>query len=180
MTEREFWEIIQSTDSAEYESRIRALRNTLDGLPPDEIVAFDRQLWALIDRAYDWDLWGAAYCANGGCGDDMFDYFRAWLVSCGERVYSAVTARPDELVNYLPDDFDELDFEAILYVTCEAYENKTGTEFSAPSRDRQPSPRGEEWDFDDDAEVRKRLPRLYARIEADEGPAEKRPWWHFW
>jgi len=42
-------------------------------------VAFRRYL----NKAYTWDLWGAAYLINGGCSDDGFEYFRRWLVSRG-------------------------------------------------------------------------------------------------
>ena len=39
-----------------------------------------------MDDSYRWDLWGAAYLANGGCSDDGFDYFRGWLIGQGRKV----------------------------------------------------------------------------------------------
>ena len=183
MKEDSFWEFVDEArkeSGGDEERFLEVLERGLMALPPNAIEGFRERLDDVLARAYRWDLWAAAHIINGGASDDSFQYFRAWLVSRGERVYSAVTARPDELVDYLPEDFDELDFEAILSVAWEVYENKTGSELPASDRERPPSPSGEEWDFDDDAEVRKRLPRLYARMEADDGTADQKPWWRFW
>ncbi|WP_449342020.1 DUF4240 domain-containing protein [Streptomyces aurantiogriseus] len=38
------------------------------------------------DRAYTWDLWGAAWVLLDGASDDAFDFFRCWLIGQGREV----------------------------------------------------------------------------------------------
>jgi Protein of unknown function (DUF4240) len=63
-------------------------------LPPFEVQ--HRQAFA---DSYDWGLWGAAYVIDGGCSDDGFDYFRAYLISRGRAVFEAAMADPDSLAD---------------------------------------------------------------------------------
>ena len=50
-----------------------------------------------MNESYRWDLWSAAYLANGGCSGDGFDYFRGWLIGQGRTAYETVLADPDAL-----------------------------------------------------------------------------------
>jgi hypothetical protein len=40
-------------------------------------------------------LWAAAYVINGGCSDDGFDYFRAWLMLQGQGTFGQAVADLD-------------------------------------------------------------------------------------
>jgi hypothetical protein len=53
----------------------------------------------------------------------------------------------------------------MLYVTINAYYTHAEDELPDDSHIRQPAePLGEQWDFEDDDEVRRRLPRTWARM----------------
>jgi Protein of unknown function (DUF4240) len=95
MTNEAFWSIIE--DAVQYsggrpELFLASTTSSLGALAPDEVIGFQRVQDYHLRRSYSWDLWGAAYILLGGCGDDMFDYFRAWLVSQGRAVFEAAIA----------------------------------------------------------------------------------------
>ena len=56
-----------------------------------DFAAIRRQL---DERAYTWDLWGAAYVIEDGCSDDCFRDFRAYLISLGPHALRGRAARP--------------------------------------------------------------------------------------
>lgn len=79
-----FWRLIETSHTearGDIEQQIARLTAAVAALEPDEIVAFDRLFRAQMNRAYRWDLWAAASIINGGCSDDGFEYFRAWLIA---------------------------------------------------------------------------------------------------
>jgi hypothetical protein len=140
-------------------------------------MEFDRIFGEVVNRAYDWNLWGAAYLIEGGCSDDGFEYFRRWLISMGREVYEAALRDPESLADVAGQpgiEFDDLgtEFEEFGYVAYEVYEEKTGRELvddiqplSSPgpsARSREPAGYG--WDFDDEDEVRRRFPKLMAKF----------------
>ncbi len=105
--------------------------------------------------AYRWDLWAAAYIINGGCSDDGFEYFRAWLIAQGERVFHDALADPETLVDRAEPDADA---EGMLYAAAAAYESRVGARL--PRGVAPPSnPAGEPWSEED-------LPRMYPRLWA--------------
>ncbi|MEZ5774586.1 MAG: DUF4240 domain-containing protein [Hyphomicrobiaceae bacterium] len=94
-----FWSLVGASlaaDDGEY-GQLEALQSALRELSLEEIVGFEMTFRRLLNEAYTWDLWGAAYVANGGCSDDGFEYFRRWLISRGRAVYEAALADPDSL-----------------------------------------------------------------------------------
>jgi hypothetical protein len=109
-------------------------------------------------EAYDWGLWGAAYVIAGGCGDDSFDYSRAYLISLGRRVYEVAPADPDSLA-----DVEVLDgdwWEDWMSPTMSVVKSRTGEpDHVASERHSMPwaVPSGEDWDEDEEAA---RFPRL--------------------
>jgi hypothetical protein len=110
--------------------------------------------------AYTVDLWGAAYLINGGASDDGFYYFRCWLIGMGRDVYEAAVANPDSLADAVDPGTDA---EAGIYAAAhQAWMAVTGRPDTDPYPARNESAvlRGEDWDFHDDDEVRRRLPRL--------------------
>jgi hypothetical protein len=109
-----FWSIIESGGPKAREDPERQLitiRKRLNELPPAELEEFHRLFNQKIADAYTWDLWGAAYVINGGCSDDGFAYFRAWLISRGQAVYSAALHNPDSLANLVNPERDDYEFE---------------------------------------------------------------------
>jgi hypothetical protein len=162
-----FWTLIdRSAATKDQEAQLTALRALLDTLTPDQIVGFQTQFDAAMARANSWDLWGAAYLANGGASDDGFAYFRSWLISKGERAFETVAARPDALAGLLPaDEGDELEFEAIAYAAGDAWAAKTGRNASEMPRSEvvQAEPSGTPFSEDPDALAR-RYPQLWKRV----------------
>jgi hypothetical protein len=110
--------------------------------------------------AYTWDLWGAAYLINGGCSDDGFAYFRAWLISRGQDVYSAALQNPDSLASVVDPDRDDYEFEDLWGIAQEVYEDTTDEQMPEVDSTWPAEPKGERWDFNDDEQISRRLPRL--------------------
>jgi hypothetical protein len=163
-TER-FWSIVEAGGreaQEDPERQLEAVRRALGDLPPDELIAFHRLFNRAMDGAYSWDLWGAAYLSNGGCSDDGFAYFRSWLISRGRAVYEAAARDPDSLAGLVDPDRDDYEFEDLWGLALEVYEERTGEEPPAFEGGGGIEPAGERWDFDDDEEVSRRLPRLAA------------------
>ncbi|MFH7813460.1 DUF4240 domain-containing protein, partial [Acetobacter lovaniensis] len=71
------------------------------------------------------DLWAVAYAARGGCGDDAFDYFCAWLVHQGRDTYEAAMANPVQWALQFPFD-DDPQCEDVLSVAANAWRTRTG------------------------------------------------------
>jgi len=144
-------------------------------LTADEVLAFGGVRDELVDEAYRWPLWGAAYLVEGGCGDDAFLDFRDGLVLAGRASFERATADPDSLADHpavvamAQGASAWLGYESLSTLVADAWSRVTGQgraaydaacEAASARRDPAPEPAGEAWDFDDDAENRRRLPRL--------------------
>lgn len=170
MTADEFWDHIRATRRRDPEEHVERLVARLAKLPADEISAFGRVWYERLAAAYTNRLWGAAYLINGGCSDDGFEYFRNWLMLQGRRVYEAALADPDTLADVVWEP-DEAEHEC--YPAQDAYARATGADINATyaalgklAPDRE-ADLGESWDFDDEVEMKRRYPRLFARCYPD-------------
>ncbi|GGT55535.1 hypothetical protein GCM10010271_69250 [Streptomyces kurssanovii] len=170
MDETEFWEIIDSTREAaegDPEEHAELLVERLLQLDPDSVLDFARHFEARYNRAYHWDLWGAAAVLLDGASDDAFDYFRCWLIGQGRETFESAVHEPDALAELL-DDFDEDvdgDGEELGYAADEAYEQLTGADapdLGIPVQSTEPA--GTPFDLDDDAVLAERFPRLWERF----------------
>jgi hypothetical protein len=163
MDEARFWAIIEAGGRralADPKRQLAAVSKRLGKLSPEEVREFHRLFNKKLADAYTWDLWGAAYLINGGCSDDGFHYFRAWLISRGRAVYEAAVANPDSLAGLTDPERDDYEFEDLWSVTQYVYKALTGEEMP-PVEFRWPAkPRGRRWDFDNDVQVSRRLPGL--------------------
>ncbi len=155
-----FWSYIETTIASP--DQVSALGVELEQLNKGDLIAFAADYQRVLDQAYHWDLWGAAYVINGGCSDDGFDYFCDWLISRGRSAYEAALATPDALVDTLvagqAKPF-EVDFEDFRYVVYQVFLEKFGSEmpdFSMPSRE---NPTGTPFQEDEDS-LAERYPRL--------------------
>lgn len=93
--------------------------------------------------------------ANGGMSDDSFEYFRTWIVMQGPKVFESVAKDPDSLAKFE----SVANFEGPQYAAGDVYKELTGDYQPIVSKSPEGS-LGEEWDFDDDDEMRTRYPRL--------------------
>src|SRR5258708_24335733 len=103
MNEERFWTIIQrSLDKGADHSDRQAenLTTELQPLSSEEIESFGHIHEQLRQRAFTWDLWGAAYIIGGGCSDDEFWWFLGWLVSRGRNWFERALADPNDLADY--------------------------------------------------------------------------------
>ena len=176
MDEDEFWAVAgrpaDEHPGADPEWWAAEVAADLARRPPADIVAFDEHLWAALRRSYRWDLWGAAYLIRGGCSDDGFDYFRGWLIARGRVVFEAALADPDSLAGLCTGEEDPRvpNFECggMLSVAYRTYRERTGEEIPDPPNAVDAPPElGDDWDFDDPAEMRRRLPKLWAKFGED-------------
>jgi len=156
---------LSAHDPRDADSVAAAAVALLSAYPPEEIKAHAQPLWDLMAVSYRQDLWAAAYLINGGASDDGFDYFRGWLIAQGRETFERAVDDPDSLADLreviaTAETHEELESEAVLSIVWTAYRRATGANLpSGAFRIRYPD-LGEGWDFDDDAEMYDRLPRL--------------------
>ena len=132
---------------------------------PEEIVAWGRHLDKVMAASGKEDLWAAAYLINGGCSEDGFDNFRGWLIANGREVVARAVREPDTLaelpsVRAAASTGAVFEAEEVLGIAAGAYQQATGDEMppsEAPPGRPDPAML---WDFDNEEEMQKRLPRL--------------------
>lgn len=132
-------------DSGRDEHLVEGLATALLALPTEEILDFEEQLAEAKHQAYRWEVWGAAYLINGGCSDDGFQDFRAWLVAQGRDTFRRAVADPDSLAEHpavrrMADSRRDgwLGLESLHFAAEETYERRTGDHetFSAALTER--------------------------------------------
>ena len=182
----EFWAVVESAGAGldgrtgdDGEAIAAALVTRLAATSPERILEFQELFDQLHDALYRWDVWAAAYLIGGGCSDDSFIDFRAGVIALGREWYERVLASPGladhPLVRQTAAEEDDgtLFAESVNYVASGAYEQVTGGDDDAfheamKAREhvgvgideaREPD-MGEDFDFDNDDEMRRRLPRL--------------------
>ncbi|MEV0003185.1 DUF4240 domain-containing protein [Micromonospora sp. NPDC050980] len=178
MRTEDFWQLIDQAraggggEADAVAARAVALLAERD---PEEIIGYAHHQRRVLAASYRVDLWGAAYLINGGASDDGFEYFRGWLMTQGRAVFARAVGEPDSLAE-LPRvraaalSGEEFECERMLSVPWEAHRKATAAELPA-ERDPVPVPDlNDFWDFDDEDEARRRLPRLAALFV--EPPAE--------
>ncbi|WP_200304468.1 DUF4240 domain-containing protein [Streptomyces adelaidensis] len=173
MDETEFWELVDATREAaggDPEDQADLLVDRLLQLDPDSVLDFARHFESRYNRAYRWDLWGAAWLLLDGASDDAFDSFRCWLIGQGREVFEgALHGDPDSLADLL-DDFDEEidgDGEELGYAADEAYEQLTGVVAPDLGLPPQPGePEGTPIDFENETALAERYPKLWERFRA--------------
>lgn len=159
MTETLFWQIIDNVKqrSASVYERPQILTEELKMLSGNAIKQFAVLLQNKLADLYSWDLWAVAYIARGGCGDDAFEYFRAWIISEGQEIYDRAMTDPGGTADFIVPGSD-LQLEAMLYSPYDAYLARVGERLQIP-RQRRRMPHGKNWREKD-------LPRLYPKVWA--------------
>lgn len=189
-----FWELIE--ECGKDDDVAHRLTGRLEGFKPREIVNFKKIETRLMRRAYRWDLWAVAFIMMSGCGDDAFEYFRAWLIGRGRKHFEAALQDPEKAADGV-EQGDQVENEAMLSVAENAYlavAKAGGEDFMekvAPAADVEVQ--GAEWKEED---LPKMFPRLCERfgymgasgtagpsrhtkaspIPADATPAERADW----
>ena len=157
LTEDGFWSVIALANagtSAPAENIVQVLTQ----LNKTQIRKFSDIFALKMVSAYSWDLWGVAFLLLGGCSDDAFSDFRAWLVYQGKETFEKVVADPESIVEAdLP--WESSSDESIEYSISQAYEEVSGEELPSPRVRHPKDPAGDEWEEDD-------LPMLFPRVAA--------------
>lgn len=96
------------------EEVVPALRDQLDTLPADELLAFDR---IVERRLYDLDRADVHERTDGS--DDGFLYCRGLIVGMGRAYYEAVLANPDRAVT-------DAECEEMCYISWHLHHDKFG------------------------------------------------------
>lgn len=170
LTDKNFWDLIDHSAALEAkpDAQLADLRASLSRLSASQIADFEHIFDETMRQSYSWDLWGAAYIANGGSSDDGFEYFRCWLISKGPNVFHKVAANPDILADILaPGSGGDFEFEEFAYVAREAWQAKTGRDWNDMpvianmAYDNKPS--GVAFS-ENPAELAKRYPKLWKRF----------------
>ena len=166
MDDAAFWQLTADTRAESGNDTGRQselLEERLSRLPGPQIVDFGRIRHELDQRAYSWDIWGAAYVIDDGCSDDCFRDFRAYLISLGRDAYEAALRDPDSLAPIVQD-AEQGDWENADNVAPDAYESATGEDFPADDSDLSGDPSGEPWDDEDQEALVQRYPALAAKF----------------
>jgi len=162
---KQFWKVVEGAARPDGAENFEALKARLAALPVEDLVGFQTRFDELMTAANVIDLWGAASLINGGCSDDGFRDFRAWLIGRGRHVYEAALKAPDSLADVV--DGDPVDGFGLDVAAVRVYEEKTGRDDFFDRLDREeaglppPPPEGADWDFEDEGEMRRRFPRLF-------------------
>ena len=183
MTGEEFWKIIEIS-RVEFDPQLRdgnqarqveLLEVALRALRPQELVDYERFFTESFFMLYTWQHWAAVYLIEGGCSDDGFDYFSAWMISMGEQAFSAVVASPDNLADYayLPG-VEVIAFPDIMGSGSKIYEEMTGLEIpdSCYQPGRPDEPLGTRWDETDLSQFELALPKVW-RACCDSWPTDQ-------
>ncbi|WP_345553288.1 DUF4240 domain-containing protein [Streptomyces lannensis] len=178
-----FWHVIEAAQAgaaATGEPFDEVLVKQLADRPRQEILEYAERFDELHDSLYRWDVWAAAYLIGGGCSDDSFMDFRAGVIALGCQWYERVADAPDSLAAHpdvvqaasVRDRSEVLFYEDMNYAASGAFERITGNADAfyeawrsfrgADSASDKAVDMGEDFDFDDDREMSRRLPRLAA------------------
>jgi hypothetical protein len=174
MDEDTFWNIIDRA-TASAKPFHQALVDDLATRSDDEVLGYYERFGALTQALHRWDVWAAAYLMGGGCSDDRFTDFTAGVVAQGRDWYSRVVMSPDSLAGHpaIPTAPgrrpNPLFYEQVSYAAAYAFGRITGDQeafyealAAREAGAREPADMGEQFDFDDEDEMRRRLPQLSA------------------
>ncbi len=123
MDEDVFWQLVDlaRSRSTSVVERSEQLAIILEGFSASAIKQFYSIFLDKLAQLYAYDLWAVAYIALGGCSDDSFEYFRAWVISEGKAVFSAIIKDPESLTMLV--DPPQL-LESLLYCPHKAYQRR--------------------------------------------------------
>ena len=166
----DFWAIIDHSAEFEADTDLQSadIHASLMRLSPAQIADFERMFDETMRNSYTWDLWGAAYVANGGASDDGFEYFRCWLISKGRRVFEQVSSAPDGLADIIANgETGEFEFEEFAYLARDAWSKKTGKDWNevptVANMAYETEPKGTPFS-EDPEELQQRFPKLWRRF----------------
>jgi hypothetical protein len=125
ITEDFFWELIAKSNFGDN------LTDTLAQLTEKQLIGYSYWFSYYLNKSYDQALWAAAYVVFGGCSDDAFEYFRAWLLFQGKDILLKALAEPDSLCDHFSklteDEYPA--FEDAFYIPYQVFKDKFNKDF---------------------------------------------------
>lgn len=165
MDKKTFWDLIEESlleSKGEPEKQRKHLVDKLSKMPEEEIFEYQKIFDYVYTNSYKSDLWAAAYIINGGCSDDGFDYFRAWMISKGKKTFENAMIDPQSLGEVIGKD-ENTEFEDFLSIGREAYRKKTGKEDFYDRTESLAYPEIEfDWNEDED-QLKNKFPVLFEK-----------------
>ncbi|MGD6818341.1 DUF4240 domain-containing protein [Metabacillus sp. 113a] len=183
ITDDSFWSLLEQAKKKgeEQEEQLEWLVEHLSKKPLQDIIKFDEIFARYFVRSCTSSLWAAACIIMGGCSDDCFDYFRAWLLFQGKGVYETAIHDPESMIPILKELEEKGEmpqFEDLTYLGALAFEEKTGRDdtsyyelYDQLVADPCFEPEIElDWDEEDEKGLQIRFPKLWERY--GENPLE--------
>jgi hypothetical protein len=164
MDEDQFWKIIQTTKDVannDFHQQQEELANEMQKLNPGDIILFANRFRHFRGKANTWELWGAIYIINGGCGDDSFNDFREWVIGQGKDFYYRTVNNPETLAEIHAEAFEDVDWEGLGYIPGAVFQELTGQEMPYPYQEEFATT-GVEWEEGSD-DLEKMFPKLAAK-----------------
>ncbi|WP_176330080.1 DUF4240 domain-containing protein [Oceanospirillum sanctuarii] len=133
MTEQEFWDIINLSllqNNPGSEGQYQQIANSLAGLSPEQLIAFENHLAQQKNRAFCFPVLMANFILQSYINDDIFEDFRLWLLSFGQQKFEAILENADRLAEFsdVKDPIEDITGEGLVFAAREAYEAQTGQE----------------------------------------------------
>lgn len=122
-----FWSLIAEMKKEcgqDVDASLQWLTEQLTARGPQQAQDFNDIFHGYQQLANQYGLWNGASLMCGGCSDDGFIDFRAWLIAQGREVYLAALADPDSLAD--AEAYGDCQFEALTYVGNTVLETLTG------------------------------------------------------
>lgn len=163
--EDDCWALIEKSkqSSASNEQHEEQLIKELSTLAAEDVREFASFFRSKMIELYRWDLWAIGYIINGGCSDDGFTEFRAWLICQGREFFEQAVIRPEFVGEQVP--VKALDTCETLYgfdlVAGPIYEEKTGYEMHNLHPLEPQHPLGERWDENELSEIYPSISRKF-------------------
>ncbi|WBA40763.1 DUF4240 domain-containing protein [Hymenobacter canadensis] len=176
MDKKEFWQLIESakkTAQGDQQQQEAALISHLAQLEPEQIVGFECRLREYLLEADHFNIMAAQKIIDGYVSDDPYLYFRCWLIGQGETVFTNALQNADSLASVMDEGYQN--FEELLYVATEAFEQRTGkTEEDDTFPRNVASAQGLNYDFGSETkgedwtenQLPKMLPKLWKKFGA--------------
>jgi hypothetical protein len=168
MPPKRFWDVIEASKHPDRDEFLQRLHRQLVALSLDEVVGFDTRLWDYLGLANRIELWNASEFLTFSASEDGFRYFCCWLISEGRQAYDRALADPDSLADLPPS--PRYDLERLMSSASLAWTEKTGQDWRSLYEAKQnaeetpwPDLVDQDWDVNDEDEVRRHFPRLFAR-----------------
>ena len=161
-----FWELISKSrsDVPSTLEQFVALGDSLRAFKAAEIKRFGAHYTRLMKQLYHWNVWALAYAARGGCSDEAFGEFRAWLILQGDPAFVALAvADPTQAAERVPREPDLPDGPGLSMIE-EAYFQRKGASLDLPPIDLD-KPKGKEWTEATFATMYPQLVRHYASVD---------------